>query len=229
MITKNSNKPIILIVDFHGECDAVFREIDKFGLKDCLLIGVGDLGIGFKSERKQTREIELLNNRFKSKNILFKGIRGNHDDPAYFDGKINESHFELLPDYAYRIINGKSFLFVGGAVSIDRRVRVPTVSWWEDEIFVLNTELVKPCDVLITHTAPNWNGHFAKQGIQSWCDKDPTLWEECVKEREDMAKLIEICGAKQHYCGHFHCSSFAFVNGCNSRILNILELYEVLS
>jgi hypothetical protein len=100
------------------------------------------------------------------------------------------------------------------------------MSWWEDEAFVLKPELVDKVDVLITHSAPNWIGDFSKQGIAGWCEKDPTLWEECVKEREDIAKLIELCGAKKHWCGHFHQSHFASHNGCDSRILDILEIVE---
>jgi hypothetical protein len=187
---------------------------------------VGDLGVGFKSPDKQHREIELLNNRFKKRNIQFKGARGNHDDPKYFLGTVNHSHFELIRDYSYQTFNGEKFLFVGGAVSIDRRIRVPNMSWWEDEAFVLKPELVDKVDVLITHSAPNWIGDFSKQGIAGWCEKDPTLWEECVKEREDIAKLIELCGAKKHWCGHFHQSHFASHNGCDSRILDILEIVE---
>jgi hypothetical protein len=222
----NLNLPVLLVGDTHGDWDALFRKLEYLQIEDCVLLHVGDIGIGFKSPDKQHREIELLNNRFKKRNIQFKGCRGNHDDPKYFLGSVIHSNFELIRDYSYQKFNGERFLFVGGAVSIDRRMRVPNMSWWEDEAFVLKPELVDKVDVLITHSAPQWIGDFQKSGIAGWCEKDPTLWEECVKEREDIAKLIELCGCKKHLCGHFHQSHFASHNGCDSRILDILEIVE---
>lgn len=220
------NQNIYIVGDTHGDWDVLFGRIDRADIKDCVLLHVGDIGIGFKSPDKQKREFDLLNNRFQKRNIMFKGIRGNHDDPSYFLGQYNFSHFELLPDYSYRIFNGEKFLFVGGAVSVDRRLRVPNMSWWENEEFVLRPELVEKVDVLITHSAPNWIGPSDKAGISGWCEKDPTLWDECVKEREKHNELIKLCCPTKHYCGHFHVSAFTSVNGCDSRILNILEIIE---
>jgi hypothetical protein len=226
MIIKNLNTDIYLVGDVHGEFDTLFRKITHLEINNCYLIHVGDGGEGFLPEPKQMRQFEHYNNFFKKNNIQYLSIRGNHSNPAYFQGEIKLSNFELLPDYTYREFNGEKFLFVGGAVSIDRRVRVPNVSWWEDEAFVLKPELVEKVDVLITHSCPPWIGDFQKSGISGWCEKDPTLWEECVKEREDIAKLIELCGAKKHWSGHFHQSHFASHNGCDSRILDILEMVE---
>jgi hypothetical protein len=222
----NLDLPVCITTDHHGEWDALFRKLEHLQIEDCVLLHCGDIGIGFKSPDKQHKEIEFVNNRFKKRNIQFKGIAGNHDHREYFQGNVNLSNFELLPDYTYREFNGEKFLFVGGAVSIDRLIRVPNMSWWEDEAFILKPELVDKVDVLITHTAPNWIGDFQKSGISGWCEKDPTLWKECVKEREDIAKLIELCGAKKHRCGHFHQSHFSSHNGCDSRILDILEIVE---
>lgn len=223
---QNLNIPVMVCGDLHSEWEALFRKLDYLELKDCYLLHVGDIGIGFKSPDKQNKEIEFLNNRFKKRGIQFIGIRGNHDDPEYFQGQVRHSYFELIPDYTYREFNGEKFLFVGGAVSIDRRVRVPHMSWWEDEAFVLKPELVEKVDVLITHTIPQWSGDFQKSGIASWCEKDSTLWEEAVLERENISKLIELCQPKKHYSGHFHKSCFTSYNGCDSLILDILEIVE---
>lgn len=218
--------PIYITTDSHGEWDALFRKLEHLQIEDCVLLHCGDVGIGFKPENKQHKEIDLINNRFKKRGIQFIGCRGNHDSPQYFQGNLKLSHFELLPDYTYREFNGEKFLFVGGALSIDRIMRLPNVSWWEDEAFVLKPELVEKVDVLITHSSPSWNGPFEKIGIASWCDKDPTLWDECVKERYAHDELINLCKPKKHFCGHFHLSSTVEVNGCRSKILDILEIVE---
>lgn len=223
---KNLNQDIYIVGDTHGEWEALFRKIDHLGIGNCYLIHVGDGGEGFLTKEKQLRQFEHLNNCFKKRNIQYKSIRGNHSDPDYFQGQVKHSHFELIPDYTYREFNGEKFLFVGGAISIDRRLRVPHMSWWEDEAFVLKPELVEKVDVLITHTIPQWSGDFQKSGIVSWCEKDSTLWEEAVIERENISKLIELCQPKKHYSGHFHKSCFTSYNGCDSLILDILEIVE---
>ncbi len=219
-------KPIYLIGDTHGQWDSVFSLLDKYDIKNCTLISVGDIGIGFKVPDKQNKEIELVNQRFKKRDIRFMGIRGNHDDPAYFRGDVTLSNFELIRDYTLKILNDEKFLFVGGAVSIDRRLRVPNMSWWEGEEFCLIKPAIKKCDVVITHSPPFWSGPYDKAGVEAWCAQDPTLWDECVKERKDIAELIELCEAKKHYCGHMHTSSWVDYLGCFSRILNINEIYE---
>jgi hypothetical protein len=91
---------------------------------------------------------------------------------------------------------------------------------------VLRPELVAQCDVLITHSAPLWNGPTDKGGISGWCNIDKMLWNECVQERHDHSTLLQLCTPKKHYCGHFHMSSVAENNGCISTILDIDEIKE---
>jgi Icc-related predicted phosphoesterase len=219
-------KPIYISGDSHGHFDVLFDRIDQYGIEDAIFISVGDNGIGFTTPKKQERQFELLNNRFKKRNIECLCVRGNHDDPFYFKGsdRVVLSNMELLEDYTYKIINGQKFLFVGGALSIDRTIRREGTSYWPDEVFVLDEHKIEECDVLITHSTPSWNGPTTKDGISYWCEKDPTLWGECMKERSDHDKLIKLCKPTKHYCGHMHMSSTNFFEGCYSRILDELEI-----
>ena len=220
------NTPIYIHGDNHGKWDRLFDLIDRGNITDATLIGVGDVGIGFKIKEKQDRELELLNNRFKKRNIQYITIRGNHDDPSYFDGSVKLSHFELIPDYTLRELNGETFLFVGGAISIDRQFRKVGSSYWTDEVFVLKPELIKKCDVLIAHTAPYWVGPFDKQGLESWCIKDVHLWDECKKERMDADELVKLSQPNRSYHGHFHISAWVDFRDCYARILDIDEIVE---
>jgi hypothetical protein len=79
----------------------------------------------------------------------------------------------------------------------------------------------------VTHSAPTWSGPFDKSGISGWCDRDETLWDECLQERKDHDVLIKLCGASRHYCGHFHTSSSVDFDGCISTILDELEVKEI--
>lgn len=227
-------KPIYLIGDSHGAWENVYKKIDYLGIKDCYILHVGDVGIGFKPEDKQYREFEYLNSFFSARNILFKAVRGNHDHKKYFDENVNLSNFELIPDYSYRTFNGEKFLFVGGGVSIDRYTvdskgrpfRVKDISWWEDEGFNFKPELVEEVDVLVTHSGPAWIGPNEKNGIAMFCRQDPTLWEECLEERRLHDELFKLAKPKKYYMGHFHVSAFVDMSGCDVRILDILEIIE---
>jgi len=223
------NKPTYIIGDIHGAFARFEKKITDLDLRDCTLICVGDLGVGFnRSPAGELKGCTLMNEFFSERQILFMSIRGNHDDPQYFCGpnRIDLSNFKLLPDYHTEIINGEKFLFVGGAVSIDRIFRKEGLSYWSDEVFVLKPELVEKCDVLITHSAPNWLGPFDKESLSSWCEKDPTLWDLCYKERIEHKELIKLCQPSKSYHGHFHASHWADSDGCYATILEIEEIKE---
>jgi len=226
---KNLNKLIYILGDVHGNFKALLHNIEEKDLKDCYLICVGDLGIGFQySYQGEIFACERLSQIFKKRNIQFLSIRGNHDDPKFFKGKdrIVYPNFELLEDYTVKKINGETFLFVGGAVSIDKKVRNKGTSWWSDEVFVLDESKIVPCDVLITHSAPAWLGPFDKGGLINWIKNDPSLWDECVKERLDHNVLLQKATPKRHFCGHFHIWAAVDFGGCYSRILDELEILE---
>jgi hypothetical protein len=224
----NQSKKIILLGDHHGDWQSVLQIIDRLLIRDCLLICVGDGGEGFQEKTKQMHQFQVLNHLFEKRGITYWSIRGNHSDPQYFDGSVCLSNFELLPDYTTRTINNEKFLFIGGAISVDRLARTPEVSWWSGEGIVFKPELISECDVLITHSAPHWIGPNDKEGINWWCEKDLTLWEDCVKERRIMNEIFQLAKPKFAYMGHFHQSCFVDLEGCRARILDINEFFEHL-
>jgi predicted phosphodiesterase len=144
------SQPIYILGDIHGNWSGLFQKIRDYEIKDSTIISVGDIGIGFIPNA-----FEEKNNFFKDRNITFMGIRGNHDDPSYF-GRIAYPNFKLLPDYHTEVLNGQRFLFVGGAISIDRTgpERVSGESWWIDEVLNFNEDKIVECDVLVTHSMP---------------------------------------------------------------------------
>jgi hypothetical protein len=223
-----TEKPIYISGDSHGRFSELFIKIDKHDIKDCWFISLGDDGFGFVHPEKQMRQFKDLNNRFKKRGIMWMGVRGNHQDPSYHKGenRVVLSNMELLDDYTYKTINGEKFLFVGGAISVDRAIRTLNMSYWSDEVFVLDESKIEKCDVLISHSAPNWVGPNTKNGIHYWCERDPSLWDECVAERLAHNRLVELCQSKRSYHGHFHEYHVAEHNGTTATILEELGIVE---
>ena len=220
-------KSTYVLGDIHGNWTPLLSRIKYFDIRDCTIISVGDIGLGFKSYERQERDLFEINEKFRKRRIKFLGIRGNHDDPHYFDGGYDFSNMEFLRDYAVKKIEGKTFQFVGGAVSVDRSWREEGATYWKDEGFDYNPDKFVKCDVLITHSAPSWNGTTEKGPISNWCDEDKTLWSELKLERLAHSRAIKLCEPSRHYCGHFHVNSTAERDGCVSRILDIDELLDI--
>jgi Icc-related predicted phosphoesterase len=228
--------PVYIVGDVHGRFDLLQQEIKRFDIRNCIIICVGDLGLGFhwKTDPKKEQRIHAQQNQwFGRRNIKFYSIRGNHDDPQFFTGKtrIAYKNFEMIEDYTTFNINGERFLFIGGAISVDRsgNHRKEGFSYWKDEPLVFKPWLIKECDVLITHSAPTWNGPLSKDGLREfadWENCDKSLWDECLQERKDISHIVRESKAKMHYCGHFH--SYHWVEQCNcySTILAILQFKE---
>jgi len=222
-----NNNSIYALGDIHGEWGHTILTIKTFDLRDCVIISVGDIGIGLGTFGEQEEKLSSVNELLKDRNIEFMGVRGNHDDPEYFQGDYNFSNMSFLKDYTVKNIFGRKFQFVGGAVSIDRVDRLEDVSWWRDEIFNLDLFLAEKCDVLITHSAPSYVFNAQKCFIETYLNRDESLWDDLVKERKDHDLLIDHCQPNKHYCGHFHISQALKSpkeHGCESRILDINEL-----
>lgn len=223
------NKPLIFLGDHHGAWNMLFDIIKSKNIKDCYIISVGDLGIGFHRKEYQYKSCKNLDNLFKDRNINFYGIRGNHDDPFYFKGenRVCLDNFELIEDYSVFEYGSKLIQFIGGAVSIDRTRRKIGVSYWENEGVVFNRDKCQKVDILITHTAPShcFPQQFNEM-VYGWAREDAYLIEDLTDERAVMDEIFKLCSPSLHLYGHFHSSWTERINGCVSKLLDINELWE---
>ena len=228
MKTLDKNKPIFYVGDHHGDWNQLGWFINRSKIENCYLISVGDSGIGFKPKKEQLSDINQLNKKFKKLDIVFMSIRGNHDDPSYYNGtdRIELSNFETIEDYTVMEHNGKLIQFIGGATSIDRSMRKEGVSYWSGEGLNFNKEKLQKVDTLITHTAPPWcfPQRFNKM-VYDWAQDDGYLLEELILEREVMGEIFKVCQPSLHLYGHFHDSWNEEINGCKHRLLNINEIW----
>lgn len=208
--------------DIHGDFNLLVNKVCiQYQMKDTLIIVAGDCGFGF--ERKEYYENIVKRNveRVIKSNNWFLFIRGNHDNPAYFDGKaFCHKRFIAIPDYSVVKTNGHTILCVGGAISIDRQSRkeswehgkskmhryddrtiadnsFTTNNYWQDEAPVFNEKVLSEItslykiDTVVTHTAPTFCELQDKKELQLWALRDDCLLADVQNERETMDAIYE--------------------------------------
>jgi hypothetical protein len=196
MKTLDKDKPILFLGDHHGEWSYLLDILDTKKIGECYLISVGDSGIGFTDKENQERNNKWLNLEFKERNIIFMAIRGNHDDPIYYQGlnRVSLSNFELIEDYTVMEYNDKKIQFIGGATSIDRTARKEGISYWEEEVLNFERDKCEEVDILVTHTAPSWC--FPQQFnemVYGWAKEDAYLLKDLTDERAVMNEIFKLC------------------------------------
>ena len=97
-----------------------------------------------KGRKPTKKESSLSSARLSKANNWIVMVRGNHDDPSYFNKeKIKHERCRTIPDYSIIQACGHNILCIGGAVSIDRNYRKKhdakyhlsgTASYWADEM-----------------------------------------------------------------------------------------------
>lgn len=225
-------KPIYVYGDSHGEWTEMLIKISEFDLRNCYLIHVGDIGIGFSDKEKEIGKMNYLNGIFEYMGISFIGIAGNHDNPEYFKG-IQFSHIELLPSYTQREINGLNFLFIGGAVSIDRGNRTEGLDYWKgEEIIPPPNNLIQSGitpDVIISHDCPLEVG-FTTHNLYD-APGNPVK-TDVIKGRQILSDIWAKYPPKKWFYGHYHSSQTDYVENSGVitkfTMLNIHEMMEIL-
>ena len=155
-------------------------------------------------------------------------IRGNVDDPKYFDGEvINFSHIKAIPDYSVILTQQYNILCVGGAISIDRswkkeqckRMKGKTM-YWENEAPILDHEKLNEIfqsgvrlHGVISHSAPSSIPVDNSDGLKYWATKDSNLTLDVQNERKTLEELFSILKQNKEEIswwifGHFHQHAF---------------------
>lgn len=242
-------KNIVVCGDIHGEFNAViYRMCVQYQMTDTLLIIAGDCGFGFEKPGYYDIIFSHNSSRLSKANNWVVMVRGNHDDPAYFnEERISHERFRTIPDYSIIQVCEHNILCIGGAISIDRydrqkydnRNRISKVaSYWPNEIPVYNEPLLNEIskefkiDMVITHTAPSFCELISKDGIANWAEWDDKLLADIDDERQTIDKIFNHLKADGHpvshwYYGHFHRSWTAEIEGILFSMLDIMEFKEI--
>lgn len=219
---------IFIVGDVHGRWNDLADLISKTLPSDSLIIQVGDFGLGFPGLNLKAAKNTLQPVLTENNSELYI-IRGNHDDPDYWQKTKKVGDITLLKDYMSRTINGKRFLFVGGGISIDRSERIVNVSYWFDEaVHEKNLNTLKKCDVLVSHSAPeNFYPIGCNEVVMDFSRYDSCLLEHIKRERHYLRNLVEKVKPEKVYYGHFHLDWVEKINNMDVFALGELQVRQL--
>lgn len=247
-------KGIVVSGDIHGDfTQLVFKCCVQYEMTDTLIVVAGDCGFGFEKSVSYENIYKRCRDKLSKANNWLLFIRGNHDNPAYFNSQpINHQRWMTLPDYSVLKACGHTILCVGGATSIDRMYRMtsrhyhipnpddpfmPNV-YWSNEIPEFNKEKLdvidRQCavDTVITHTSPSFCELSSHHFLEDWAKRDTNLMDDIKYERQVMDDIYNYLFTKNHplrywYYGHFHESWHAQIDDVMFHMLDIMELREI--
>jgi predicted phosphodiesterase len=227
---------MIFLSDIHGFYPTVVNILQQLGsknIKDTSIIQLGDFGYHLKWMGETG--LDQIEKYCEKYNYTFYLIRGNHDDPKFYDGTWTRKHIQFVKDYTVLNIENKNILCIGGGISIDRKDLIEGIRYFPDEVLVVKEEILdklRNIDYVATHVAPDFVMPFTlSKLVESFAEFDKTLKDELKSEREKMTSIFYMISKhnaiKKWYYGHYH---FGFQQsvGNTEFILIAAEKYEII-
>ncbi len=207
--------------DIHGELSGLVRNAVNRGISCADILVVGDFGAGFGRPKSMDVAYGKVRAALEKNDICIYTIRGNHDDPAFFDGKHDFERLHFLPDHCIIELCGKRIYPVGGAVSADidmvdplthksrRMINESLIKfgsskrvWWPDEAPVPIVEgFPSAVDIVVSHEAPL---SFDPPLVQVDYVRDVT-WQKIVESRKYLDYVLSQVKPALWFYGHYHC------------------------
>ena len=209
--------------DIHGDFNLLVNKICvQYELKDTVVIVAGDCGFGFERKGYYENIVRRNSKRMNEVNNWLVFIRGNHDNPAYFDGQtFVHKRFITIPDYSVVKANDHTILCIGGAISVDRSYRIEAWEqsqkklhkfghenndsdlltpnyYWSDEAPIFDKDTItqvlaeNTIDTVVSHTAPSFCELQSKSGLESWAKIDASLLYDIQQERSTMDAIYNV-------------------------------------
>lgn len=203
---------VMMLGDLHGNLNEGILAVQNAAALDIgIIVQCGDMGVW--PGRDGMSYLDGLNAELLDNDIILLFVPGNHEDynqlaaaeennPRNQFGQVFlRSNILFAPRGTTWMIDGKTFLGVGGAVSVDKAYRRPNVSWWSQEQLTDEEvdSIVKDVDgmtvdYLVTHDSPSCAPFRERR-------KDD---QESIIHRQRMDRVGAAASAKMWFHGHFH-------------------------
>lgn len=161
-------KHVMVCGDWHGNGQWAIKKVNeaaRLGLDH--IVQVGDFGLWDHYENG-VKYLDMLNEACRRTGVKVYWLDGNHENhdrldwyvqnnPKNYTGHVYiRSHIFYSPRGNTWKWEGKTFMTVGGAVSIDRQRRTPGLSWWVQEKLSVKDVMgiTTQADYLFTHDCP---------------------------------------------------------------------------
>lgn len=224
-------RKLIICGDLHGELPTLVYKAPE----NSDILVVGDIGVGFGGPNSFKVQVESVKKSMDRKNLMIYCIRGNHDDPDFFDGTIYSDRLTLLEDHKPFIVGKKLIYPIGGAPSHDKKDRLAKNEklksygsnkriWWDGECIVKNIEkLPTHIDIMLSHDSPT----FFEPPLIRNDEIDYDTYEQMKEGRRYLSSLLEESTISFWFFGHYHESMSGVYGECMWRCLKPLELFNV--
>lgn len=205
---------LMLAGDWHGNlpwAETVIRHAADLGVDT--IVQLGDFGY-WVDDPATDEYLSTMNEHLDAAGIRLFWIDGNHEDHTRVSDWKDSSRFprvRYLPRGFRWQWWGRTWMAVGGAMSVDKEYRVEGESWWPgEELTNADVEYASrdgDVDVIVSHDCPRGVdipgvGPDTKGGARgNW---PPDILAEAQRHRE---KLAAICTATEPdwlFHGHYH-------------------------
>ena len=240
---KYTKRQLWICGDIHGELSGLVRNAVNRGISCADILVVGDFGAGFGRPKSMDVAYGKAHAALEKNDICIYTIRGNHDNPAFFDGMHDFDRLHFLPDHRIIELCGKRIYPVGGAVSADidlvdplshksrRMINDSLIKfgsskrvWWPDEAPVQIAEgLPTAVDIVISHEAPL---SFEPPLMQADYMRNETFLK-IVESRKYLDYVLSQVKPTLWFYGHYHSHFEGNYQNTLYRCLDIAEITQI--
>lgn len=231
--------------DIHGEIKRLVHDAaHRLKIRCADIFVVGDFGVGFGRPNSMDVRYCEIRSALEANDICLYTIRGNHDDPAFFDGQHDYERLHFLPDHKMIELCGKRIYPIGGAVSTDidlidpltrksrRTINESLIKhgsskrvWWQNEALVQITEgLPESADIIVSHEAPL---SFAPM-LERDKHVGESTWQQVVESRRYLDYVLKAIKPPLWFYGHYHHHYEGFLGKTAYQGLDIAEIVKVV-
>jgi UDP-2,3-diacylglucosamine pyrophosphatase LpxH len=232
---------LVLVGDIHADTTTLRELVNNYTTQTTFML-MGDVGIGFTTTGTgKDSVLQSLQKIVDKTDHVITFMVGNHDNLSLVRSKstpnsVNQLGYNLyFMDHGAILIHStgksaKSYLVIGGAVSVDKHSRKEHRDWW-------TTETLTPEDVqairyrmdnerfsaVLTHDIPSF-------ALPMWSDTwDINNWPadvmyEANKHQQIVAELVVESGAPTIIHGHMHKRYTGFDPRVNVNVIGLANL-----